>query len=162
MMAADRAGERRLRPAAPRLVLSLALVLAGAACGPQIRTHGYVPPEDALAAISVGLDTRETVADTVGTPTASGVLGETGYYYVLQRIQQRGYREPRVVEREIVAISFDEAGVVRNIERFGLEDGNVVALSRRVTDSNVEGIGFLRQLMGNLGRINPGALAGEP
>ena len=43
--------------------------------------------------------------------------------------------------REIVAITFDDSGVVRNIERFGLEDGNVVALSRRVTDSNVQGVG---------------------
>ncbi|KPQ14077.1 MAG: hypothetical protein HLUCCO18_16175, partial [Rhodobacteraceae bacterium HLUCCO18] len=47
-----------------------------------------------------------------------------------------------------------------NVERFGLEDGNVVALSRRVTDSNVQGIGFLRQLLGNLGRINLDDLGG--
>ena len=30
---------------------------------------------------------------------------------------------------------------------------NVVALSRRVTDSNVRGVSFLRQLLGNLGRF---------
>ena len=54
----------------------------------------------------------------------------------------------------MVAIRFDDNGVVSNIERFGLEDGNVVALSRRVSASNIEGIGFLRQLMGNLGRLD--------
>jgi hypothetical protein len=28
-----------------------------------------------------------------------------------------------------------------------------VVLSRRVTESNIKGIGFLRQIMGNLGRF---------
>jgi hypothetical protein len=40
------------------------------------------------------------------------------------------------------------------VERFGLERGNVVAFSRRVTESNVQGISFLRQLFGSLGRFN--------
>jgi hypothetical protein len=29
-------------------------------------------------------------------------------------------------------------------------------LSRRVTDSNIKGVGLIRQLLGNLGRVNPG------
>ena len=53
----------------------------------------------------------------------------------------------------MVAISFSEAGNVTNIERFGLERGRVVALSRRVTESNIKGIGFLRQLFGSIGRL---------
>jgi hypothetical protein len=28
-----------------------------------------------------------------------------------------------------------------------------VAISRRVTDSNIKGVGFLRQLFGNIGRL---------
>jgi hypothetical protein len=35
--------------------------------------------------------------------------------------------------------------------------GNVVLLSRRVTTDNTAGVGFLRQLFGNLGRIDPTA-----
>lgn len=41
-----------------------------------------------------------------------------------------------------------------NIERFGLEDGQVIQLSRRVTESSVQDIGFLRQILSNFGRIN--------
>ncbi len=48
--------------------------------------------------------------------------------------------------------------MVTNIERFGLERGQVVRLSRRVTTENTQGVGFLRQAFGNLGRINPGDL----
>jgi len=137
-----------------------ALLVTG--CSTDVRRHGYAPSPDDLAEITVGVDTRETVADTIGTPGASGVLGERGYYYVAQAVTQYGIREPEVIDREVVAISFDEAGVVRNIERFGLEDGNVVALSRRTTQDNTRGVGFLRQILGNIGRISPDALGTAP
>ncbi|MEM9902614.1 MAG: outer membrane protein assembly factor BamE [Pseudomonadota bacterium] len=143
-----------------RLYLALGLVLGLAACDPQVRNHGYVPSEEELQDLVVGIDTRASVEDTVGTPSAAGVLNDAGYFYVAQQVRQFGWREPEVLSREIVAISFDDDGTIQNIERFGLEDGNVIALSRRVTDSNVRGIGFLRQLMGNLGRIAPELLGG--
>jgi hypothetical protein len=50
-------------------------------------------------------------------------------------------------------VTFTEDGIVENVERFGLEKGRVVALSRRVTDSNIKGVGFLRQLFGSLGKL---------
>lgn len=126
----------------------------------MVRNHGYVPTDADLAEIVVGIDDRTSVEDTVGTPSAAGVLNDDGYFYVAQSVRQTGWREPEVISREIVAISFDDSGTVRNIERFGLEDGNVVALSRRVTDSSVQGVGFLRQLVGNVGRIDTTALGG--
>ena len=58
-------------------------------------------------------------------------------------------------------MSFAENGQVTNIERFGLEDGRVVALNRRVTDSNTQGVGFLRQLFSNVGNLNPGSFLDE-
>ena len=143
---------RFLRGAFAAIALS-----AAAACSPLVTNHGFVPPDEDLDAILVGVDTRETVAEVIGTPSASGILSDSGYYYIAQRKEARGARAPRVIEREVVAISFDSAGVVSNVERFGLEDGNVVALSRRVTDSNIQGVGFIRQLFGNVGRVNTSA-----
>ena len=58
-------------------------------------------------------------------------------------------------------MSFNDNGVVSNVERFGLEKGQVVTLSRRVTESKVKGIGFLRQLMGSIGRVNAGQVLGN-
>lgn len=133
-------------------------ILGMAACASVYRNHGYVPTEEDLAAIKVGVDTRDTVAEAVGTPSAQGVLQESGYYYVASRVRHYGPREPRIVSRELVAISFDSSGVVRNIERYGLEDGQIIPLSRRVTSSSVEDKTFLRQLLGNLGRFNPGTV----
>jgi len=136
-----------------RLGLLGALLTAVAACSNIDRKHGYTPEDEDLSQIVVGVDTKETVADVVGRPSTSGVLAQSGWYYVESKFTTYGIREPREIEREVVAISFSEDGVVENIERFGLEDGNVIAISRRVTDSNIKGVSFLRQLFGGIGNF---------
>ncbi|WP_298847760.1 outer membrane protein assembly factor BamE [uncultured Ruegeria sp.] len=149
----------RLKPATKSLVFIVCLAVAGA-CTPIFKNHGYVPPAEELAEIKVGVDTRDSVEEAIGAPGASGVVQESGYYYVRSRVRHYGPKRPEVVSRELVAISFDQRGVVRNIERFGLEDGIVVPLERRVTDSNVQDKGFLRQLLGNIGNFNPANIPG--
>lgn len=135
--------------------LSAAALAGGAACTSIYRDHGYVPTDEELSEVTVGVDTRDSVAETIGVPTASGVLNDGGYYYVTSRFRHYGARQPEVVERQLVAISFTQSGVVENIERYSLQDGRVIALNRRVTDSNVSNKTFLRQLLGNLGNFNP-------
>ena len=139
--------------AAIRLSVCAVLLVAVSACSTGERRHGYVPPDEDLNQITVGVDNVDTVAELVGRPSTSGILADSGWYYVQSTFSNYGYREPKEIDREVVAISFDEAGVVQNIERFGLEDGRVVAISRRVTDSNIKGVGFLRQLFGSIGNF---------
>lgn len=132
------------------------LCFAISGCSASYRDHGYVPSQDDLAEIIVGVDTRASVEETVGAPSIAGVLEDGGLYYVQSRMRHFGLKKPEIVEREVVAISFDTSHVVANIERFSLADGKIVPLSRRVTSSSVESNGFLRQLMGNLGRFSAG------
>ncbi|MCU0907990.1 MAG: outer membrane protein assembly factor BamE [Rhodobacteraceae bacterium] len=146
---------------AGRIAAVLALCVL-AACAPRARTHGFAPTDAELDEIVVGLDTRETVAGIIGPPRTAGLLTDGGWYYVRSTFQERPPRAPVEEDRQIVAISFDENGVVENIERFGLDRGEVVVLSRRVTTSNVQGVGFLQQLLRNLGRIDPAQLTDTP
>ena len=133
----------------------VALSLAG--CTATFRNHGYIPDEETLQDLGVGIDTRSTVEDLVGPPTAGGVLSGGDYYYVRSKVRTFGPRRPEVIERQVLAVSFDDEGVLANIERFGLEDGRVVTLTRRVTNTGVQDTSFLSQLLGNIGRIGPGA-----
>ncbi|MEM1233831.1 MAG: outer membrane protein assembly factor BamE [Pseudomonadota bacterium] len=146
---------------AGRVLGALVLVAALSACSAQFRNHGYAPTDDELANVIVGVDTRATVEDTIGRPSTSGVLSESAFYYLSDRRRNYAFLEPQVVDRQLVAISFDGEGFVRNIERFTLQDGRVVPLSRRVTDSSVQNSTFLRQLLGNLGNFNAGQFLGE-
>lgn len=118
------------------------------------RTHGWTPPEDVLQQIVPGIDSRATVEDVVGPPTASGVLDDGGFYYIETDMRRFAWRAPEVTDRRVVAITFDEAGVVENIAEYGLEDGIVVPITRRVTETPDSNIGFIRRLFGNIGGLS--------
>lgn len=133
------------------VVLTFAGSVAG--CATLEDSHGYVPDDQLLQEVEVGLDTQETVGRILGRPGTTGIVDETGWFYVESDYERFLWRAPVEVDREVVAVSFTEDGVVSNIEKFGLEDGQVVVLSRRVTDSNTQGIGFLRQLFSNFGNL---------
>lgn len=144
-----------------RLVAILGIA-ALSACTPQYRNHGFLPTETDLAMINVGVDTRDTVVAAIGAPTVSGVLNDSGFYYVESKFRHLGPFAPQEIERQVLAVSFNAAGVLTNIERFGLSDGRVITLSRRVTDDNVRDTTFIRQLLGNIGNFDPTALIGAP
>ncbi|PTV97115.1 Beta-barrel assembly machine subunit BamE [Rhodobacter aestuarii] len=148
---------------AKKIALSIALVgmLAAASCTAIYRNHGYVPNEEDLAQIEVGKSNQQDVAYVIGRPASKGLLQGAGWFYVGSRWKHYGARAPQEVEREVVAVSFDDKGVVSNIERFGLEDGEVVVLSRRVTKSSIKGISVVRELLGSLGRVSAGQIVGD-
>jgi len=125
-----------------------------AGCGPY-------PTDEQLSEVLVGVDTRATVSDVVGPPTAGGVTNGGDFFYVQSRFRLLGPLEPREIEREVVAIRFDAEGVVANVERFGLENGQVVALSRRVTEDNIQDTTFISQLLGSIGRFNADDFLGD-
>jgi outer membrane protein assembly factor BamE (lipoprotein component of BamABCDE complex) len=141
--------------------MMLVLVGSVAACAAVYRNHGYVPTEDELALVEVGTDTRETVGQKIGRPSTSGLLNDVGWFYVQSRYKLVGPREPKEIDRQVLAVTFTEAGVVENIARYGLEDGKVVEISRRVTEPNVKGLSFIQQILGSFGRLQAGDLLGE-
>ncbi|MDZ7905032.1 MAG: outer membrane protein assembly factor BamE [Cypionkella sp.] len=138
-----------------------AMLLILAACSPIYQKHGYVPDDIDLNRIEVGVDTRDTVAAIVGRPSTAGLLNDVGWFYVQSRWKQVGALPNAEIDRQVVAISFAENGKVSNVERFGLEKGQVVALSRRVTEPNVKSAGFLRQVFGNIGRVSTDQLLSQ-
>lgn len=136
-----------------RIGLVAFALVAMSGCTAQYRSHGYVPSEDDLQQIVPGVDTRATVEDVIGVPSTSGTLRDSGFYYVESDVRHFAWKRPEVVDREVLAITFDDAGVVQNIERFGLQDGQVVPLARRITRSGDGDIGFIRKLFGNIGGL---------
>jgi outer membrane protein assembly factor BamE (lipoprotein component of BamABCDE complex) len=133
--------------------VALGATLAVAGCTAVYRNHGYVPKDEDLALIEVGKSTRDDVAAAVGRPSSAGLLEGAGWYYVGSRWKHVGARAPEEIDRQVVAVSFTEDGTVSNVERFGLADGEVVVLSRRVTDTSIRGVGLIRQILGSFGRV---------
>ncbi|MCT4556081.1 MAG: outer membrane protein assembly factor BamE [Pelagimonas sp.] len=134
--------------------VAIVALLGVTACTAQYRTHGFVPPEDELQQLVPGVDTRASVEDLIGVPATSGVRNAGGFYYIESQVRHFAWQRPEVVDRRIVAVTFDDAEVVSNITTYGLEDGKVVPLQRRITRTTDGEISFVRKLFGNIGALN--------
>lgn len=142
-----------------RAIGAAALVVILSACQATFTNHGYVPPPEAIEALEIGA-TRDAVVEAVGSPGSSGVMRDEAWFYTDYRIRNFAYQPPEVIERNILAVSFTDAGRVQNIERFALDDGRVVQLSRRVTTSSIQDISLLRAILSNFGQFDLGNLGG--
>ncbi|SDX02813.1 outer membrane protein assembly factor BamE [Litoreibacter albidus] len=155
-----RHGEIKQASRLVQLVAVTALVVL-AGCSEVIRNHGYIPVEEDLQSLTVGVDTRGSVEDLIGKPSSSGVLRGGDWFYVGSKLRHFAYRKPQEINREVIALRFSDDDVLQNVERFGLQDGRVVTLSRRVTETTVRDVTFIRQIIRNFGRIDLGQALGE-
>ena len=148
--------------AAMRRAMIVTTMLAAMGCTTLTRSHGFVPLPEDLEQMTVGQTTRDEVIAIAGPPTTTGTVDTGTLYYVQTERTRFGPFEPEIASREVLAIRFDGAGVLRNIERFGLEDGRVVVLSRRITDDGIADVTFIGQLLGAFGNIDAGTLIDGP
>jgi outer membrane protein assembly factor BamE (lipoprotein component of BamABCDE complex) len=137
--------------------LRCALVaLALAACQPTIDQRGNLPDKGKLADIEPGVTTKEMVSQILGTPSSVSTFGDKTWYYISRRTEQTSFFEPVVLDQQVVVVAFDDGGVVRDVQHLSLADSRPVDPSVRETPSAGKELGFVEQLVGNLGKFNPG------
>ena len=124
-----------------------------AACEPTVSTHGHVwrgvSPDD----IQPGVDTRQTVLQRLGSPSAEGLEQDAPWFYVTERELNRGVRPVVALEQRVVVIRFDPDGAVASVSELGPQDRIDVALSDRETPTRGQSLNLLQQLLGNIGRF---------
>lgn len=138
---------RALRHAATTLI---AVGLIGAGCSPTTQIHGYVPPAADVARLQPGVDTIATVEEALGQPTSTGLLRDTAWFYVQSVFENYTYNPARVVDRTVLVVNFDPNGVVTDIDTYGIEDGRIINLTTRTTETGGRQLGVLEQLFGNI------------
>jgi len=138
--------QKSLRYAGVALILCCALA---SACTPTVEVHGYVPKQADIARIKPG-DDSATVEKVLGRPSSSGVLRDSAWYYVQSVVENYTYHAPKVIDRTVLAVNFTKSGTVQDIKRYGLEDGKVINLESRTTNTGGRELGVLEQLFGNI------------
>ncbi|MEI8395246.1 MAG: outer membrane protein assembly factor BamE [Rhodospirillaceae bacterium] len=142
---------------------ALALLLAAAtACTPIVTMHGNLVEADRLAEIHEGTSQKNDVATTLGTPTATGTFDGSTWYYIGQRTEKVGFLAPEIVDRKVVTVHFDARGVVNKIEQADLTAGQELEIVSRATPTAGKDLGFLEQMLGNVGRFSGGKKAQGP
>ncbi len=149
---------RRLALAAYRpQFLAILLILGAAACEPRIDTRGHVPDPEALEKLKSGLVTRTDVVDLLGSPSSVGKFDQEIWYYISTRTETLAFYPPEVLEHRVVAVAFDQSGVVDEVREYGMEDlQNIEPIGRETPTAGKE-LGFFEQIIGNFGRFAKGA-----
>ncbi len=147
------------------LSLAVAAALGLAACAPEIYYRGNTPPPERLALIKPGAQTREQVVQLLGSPTSEAAFDKNTILYIGQKTRTVVLKNPEVLERTIVAISFGENGRVKEIGKFGLKDGKLVQITERTTPTPGRQFTLWQQLLGNIGKFEsqqkmPGPIGG--
>lgn len=126
-------------------------VLTACARTPDVR--GHVPDPVALAQVRPAMQSREQVEKLLGSPSSVAVFNGEVWYYIGARTETFAFYRPKVLERQVIAIVFDASGIVKEVHRYGLEDGQEITPVARVTPTHGKRLGLLEQLLGNLGRF---------
>lgn len=144
-----------------RGVTILAALLVSAtvlsACAPRVAVRGNLPREEHLAKIVIGQQTREDVAEVLGTPSTQGVFDDKIWYYISRTTEKFAFFDEKVTDQQVVAIYFDDRNIVQAIQRYGRDDLREVGMIDRTTPTAGNELSVLEQLLGNLGRFSKGS-----
>jgi outer membrane protein assembly factor BamE (lipoprotein component of BamABCDE complex) len=138
-----------------KLAVAALALTSLSACAPNISTHGYRFDEASLAQLEPGRTTEAGVTKLLGSPSSVATFDKRIWYYITQRWEQRSFYQDKVVEQKVVTLTFNDKGVLQNIDRYGLGDARQVALVDRVTPTSGNELTLLQQFLGNIGRFNP-------
>ncbi|HYE47682.1 MAG TPA: outer membrane protein assembly factor BamE [Caulobacter sp.] len=136
-----------------RLAAAGLIAAALAACSPVVATRGHMVDPDRLAEVKVGESTRDDVQTILGSPTNISTFDPNVWYYVGQRVENAAFFRPDVTERRVVAVRFDDADRVAEIQQIGLDAAQEIELVERTTPTSGREFGVLEQLFGNFGRF---------
>ena len=150
----DMNGWRTARHATRAAALAVVLGAAGVSgCSEQIIKHGHQFRETDIQSIQPGMS-QEQVKTTLGTPATTAVVGGgDAYYYISSTMAQTSFFTPTEKDRQVVAVYFNQGGMVENVANYGLKDGKVFDFISRTTPApGAKDEGVLKQLFRNLGK----------
>ncbi|MGZ9202362.1 MAG: outer membrane protein assembly factor BamE, partial [Caulobacteraceae bacterium] len=101
---------------------SLALTLGLSACAPITAYHGYQVIEANPAELKVGVDSKSSVMEKLGSPSVVSTFEPDVWYYMSQVNDQVAFYKPTVTKRTVYAIAFDKASQqVASVDTYGLK-----------------------------------------
>jgi outer membrane protein assembly factor BamE (lipoprotein component of BamABCDE complex) len=132
---------------------ALCLITLLAACSPQVDHHGYLAKPGVFDQVQKGMSKSEVQA-ILGSPSTTASVNYQGdsYYYISSKTEQRAFLNPKEIDRQVIAVRFDQNDQVASFGQYGLEDGRIIDVNTRETPSAGREFSILRQIFGNLGK----------
>jgi outer membrane protein assembly factor BamE (lipoprotein component of BamABCDE complex) len=140
-------------PHGSRALFCVALAALSAGCTRIADHQGALLDEQLLASVQPGVDTRDSVAGTLGRPSFVGQFDQHDWYYVSRNTRQLAFNLPRPSEQTVLHVRFDDAGNVRSVTRTGLELVVNINPSHDKTPTLGNRRSLFQDLFGNIGAV---------
>ncbi len=141
------------------LVVALLTLLGGCSMMGPFRApetlRGNHVDDYRLKELVPGTSTQADATALIGSPTAKATFDSNTWLYISEFTQTRIGRTPGVADQTVIALVFDDRGVLRDIKRVDQADALPVTVVARETPSPGTSASFMQQLFGNIGRFNP-------
>jgi outer membrane protein assembly factor BamE (lipoprotein component of BamABCDE complex) len=109
---------------------------------------------DDLAKIKAGTHNKNDVLSIVGSPSVDGTFDRKKWVYISKVTETTAFLAPTTAEEEVVAIYFDDNGIVKEVAFHENEDSENIDFVERVTPTSGHSMTFLQQIFGNFGRMS--------
>ncbi len=119
----------------------------------MVAQHGNMLQDFQIEEIQPGTDTRSDVLRIFGSPTTQSTFNNDVWYYIGQETEKRSILDHEVVDERIIAVTFDNEGIVSTVEHLDGDRQNI-PYARTKTPTHGNDLTFMQQLLGNLGRFN--------
>ena len=118
---------------------------------PQVRGNMIEP--DTMKQLVPGTSTRKDVVALMGSPTAKATFDDNTWLYIAEVTRPVIAGTQTVLDQSVVALTFDQQGVLRNVATRTADDGKPVSMAGGATPSPGSEATFMQQLLGNVGRF---------
>ncbi len=150
-LTSHRRGAKRIwAPALAGAVFALGL----SACTQDIQVRGNMPLDEDLARIAPGVHSRNDVARLLGSPSTVSTFEDSKWYYIGQKTTVFAFFAPKVLERKVIVVSFDDGGTVAETKTLDLADSQDIDPVDRITPTEGRKPSIFQEIFGNIGRFS--------
>lgn len=134
-------------------------VLVLASCVSRVERHGYMFDMSGYDAVQVGVTNKEKLLKLMGSPTLitdfeGDRLQDSRWIYYSEDVKHFLFFRPKIVERKIVVMSFDEADMVNHIKTIDLNDDKAkFKFAQNQTPVGDHQRGLLKAFFSNVGQV---------
>ena len=148
------------KSAAIKLALILATGAGLAGCTSIRESRGYVIDGTLMQTVQPGIDNRQSVEGALGRPSFTSQYGEPTWYYISSVTGRRPFVRPQTRDNSVLAVTFDAAGNVAQVERTGMERVVLLTPDGDETPTLGRDRNFFEDLFGNIGTVGAPGMAG--
>tara|TARA_B100000029_G_C17594694_1_gene963691 strand:+ start:2378 stop:2740 length:363 start_codon:yes stop_codon:yes gene_type:complete len=113
-----------------------------------------MPRTDLIERLQLGEQSKNEIAVLLGSPTIIGTFDQDIWYYVTQTTENKFFFKPEIIDQEILALTFNEAGVLVSLEEKSMLDAIRIEPNAQQTPTVGRKLSLLQQLFGNFGRFS--------